>query len=471
MVVQDFLSWVEDAATGSRAEGANALAKAYLYGEFLPDERREAELALTALLDDTSATVRRAIAEAFASAVEAPRHIITALMSDHSDVASPVLSRSPLLRDNELIDCAATGDVYAQIAIALRAGLSATVSAALAEIGTREAVITLCVNESANLPEFSQRRLLERFKDDGEVREALLGRLGLSPAVRMALVEETARALTQFATSCAWLTKTRAERVQRESCEKAALTIAVGVSPVRARVQTVDLVKALHASGNLTTAFLLRALLCANVRLVEVALSEISGLSTKRVCGLLLEPKSAGFRALCRKASVPDVFVPALRSALCGLREERLVQEGIDYKIITGESLLRPLIARVIKDCTPNADKDMQRLLVMLNRLEAEAAREDAKLYQDMRLDKLRQDEHIMLTEPTSAVMSEDDTASLDASDILDGTSHAVDSSAVDAPVKEDDWIDPGSAWLDPQEEAYYELEPEDAPEDWQHAA
>ena len=179
MVVQDFLSWVEDAATGSRAEGANALAKAYLYGEFLPDERREAELALTALLDDTSATVRRAIAEAFASAVEAPRHIITALMSDHSDVASPVLSRSPLLRDNELIDCAATGDVYAQIAIALRAGLSATVSAALAEIGTREAVITLCVNESANLPEFSQRRLLERFKDDGEVREALRGGLGL----------------------------------------------------------------------------------------------------------------------------------------------------------------------------------------------------------------------------------------------------------------------------------------------------
>ena len=59
-----------------------------------------------------------------------------------SDLAI-VLAHSPVLSDGELIDCATVGDAFAQGAIAVRAALSASVSAALAEVGAREALIAL----------------------------------------------------------------------------------------------------------------------------------------------------------------------------------------------------------------------------------------------------------------------------------------------------------------------------------------
>jgi len=46
--------------------------------------------------------------------------MVLTLAGDHSDIAAIVLSRSPLLSDAELVDCAATSDSFAQSAIALR---------------------------------------------------------------------------------------------------------------------------------------------------------------------------------------------------------------------------------------------------------------------------------------------------------------------------------------------------------------
>ncbi len=64
--------------------------------------------------------MRRALAEAFASAPDAPHHIVLGLADDQSDISSIVLGRSPVLSDSDLIDCAAIGDAIAQSAIALR---------------------------------------------------------------------------------------------------------------------------------------------------------------------------------------------------------------------------------------------------------------------------------------------------------------------------------------------------------------
>ena len=196
------------------------MARAYLYSDLLDDDRRDAEVALTTLLDDPSPIVRRALAEAFASASDAPRHIVAALANDQSDVAALVLGRSPLLSDAELIDCAAIGDAFAQSAIALRPNLSACVAAALAEVGAREALISLAVNTGADLPEFSMRRMIERFGSDGEMREALLSRPYLPATLRADLVTATANALSAFVTSCAWLSGERAERATREARKK-----------------------------------------------------------------------------------------------------------------------------------------------------------------------------------------------------------------------------------------------------------
>ena len=93
------------------------------------------------MLNDPSVLVRRALAESLASAEGAPPDLVLGLACDQSDIAAPVLSRSPLLTDEQLIDCAAIGESDAQTAIASRPRLSAALAAAVAEIGSREALM------------------------------------------------------------------------------------------------------------------------------------------------------------------------------------------------------------------------------------------------------------------------------------------------------------------------------------------
>ena len=110
MSVRNLLEASQTASSSLRAENAGALARAYLQGECVGDERDEVEGFLFALLDDPSALVRRALAESLASAEGAPPELVLGLACDQSDIAALVLSRSPLLSDEQLIDCAAIGE-------------------------------------------------------------------------------------------------------------------------------------------------------------------------------------------------------------------------------------------------------------------------------------------------------------------------------------------------------------------------
>jgi uncharacterized protein (DUF2336 family) len=370
MIVRRFLQWSRTAAASQRAEAAAALARAYLDADLAEGERDEAELALTAMLDDSSPLVRRAMAEIFASAPDAPHNIVLGLADDQSDISSIVLCRSPVLIDSDLIDCAAIGDVIAQSAIALRPRLSAAVAAAVAEVGGCEALISLAINPGADLPEFSMRRMIERFGFDGEMREALLSRPNLPASLRADLVAATADSLSAFVMERDWMSRERASRIRREACEQAHVIIAAmsgegenGASKLVAHLRT---------SGQLTASLLLRALLSGNSGLLEAALAELSGLTLARVGGLRRDWRSAGFAALYYKSGLPDALLPAFRAAIEAL-------SLVDTDDESGASLSRRRIERVLTACKAANGGELDRLLAVLRRFDAEAAREEAR--------------------------------------------------------------------------------------------
>jgi uncharacterized protein (DUF2336 family) len=373
MIVRHFLSWAQSASAAQRAEGAGVLARAYLYAELDADARREAEIALTSLLDDPSPLVRKALADNFASAIDAPHAIVSALASDQSDIATPILSRSPLLTEAELIDCAAIGDAFAQSAIALRARVPAGVCAALAEVGVREAAISLAVNQGADLPEFSMRRMIERFGDDGELREALLSRPWLPATVRNDLVNATAAALSGFVIDCGWLTNERAERLSREERDKANVIIVAATAERDGRHGVRELVAHLRESRQLTAGLALRALLCGNGDLFEAALVELSGIREEKVAGLVRDFRGAGFAALYARAGLPEKFLPAFRAALEAQREYSDIHGG-------EARLSLMMIERVLTACDEINGGELDRLMALLRRFEMEAALEEARL-------------------------------------------------------------------------------------------
>jgi uncharacterized protein (DUF2336 family) len=372
MIVRRFMHWARTAGAAQRAEAATALARVYLIADLDPGEREEAELALTGLLDDPSPLVRRALAEAFASTPDAPHHIVLGLADDQSDISSIVLGRSPILSDSDLIDCAAIGDPIAQCAVALRASVSAAVAAAIAEVGAREALISLAVNSGAEVPDFSLRRIVERFGHDAEVREALLTRPNLPTALHADLVAATADALRVFVTEREWLSGERAQRVTRDACEQARVIIAAANEA--GGNGALALIAHLRACGQLTASLLLRALLSGNISLLEAALAELSGLPPLRVKGLTRDWRGSGFAALYRKAGLPDVLLPAFRAAI-----EALGMGGTGD--VTGASLSRQRIERVLTACKADNKGELDSLLAVLRRFAAEAARDEARQF------------------------------------------------------------------------------------------
>src|SRR5262245_59053215 len=188
MIVRQFLQWIRTAPAGERAEATGALARAYLYSDLSDGDRAAAEGVMTMLLDDPSPLVRLAIAEVFAGSEKAPPTIVHALAADQPDVAAPVLERSPLLLDADLVEAVATGEPARQCAIANRAYLPCPVSAAIAEAGTAEACLVLLENPYAEIVSFSLDRIVERHGHLAAIRNVLLERSDLPVPTRQALV-------------------------------------------------------------------------------------------------------------------------------------------------------------------------------------------------------------------------------------------------------------------------------------------
>jgi hypothetical protein len=213
------------------------------------------------MLDDASPLVRRALADNLAGSVDAPRHIIVALASDESDIAVPVLARSPVLEDCDLVDCAALGDQRVQAAIASRRLLSPAVSAALAEIAVAPALVVLARNPGAEIAQFSLARMVERHGTNAALCEALLARPGLPVEIAQTIAATLAETFGAYATGSGWLSAERSGRFAREARERATIALA-------AQIDTDDmarLVAHLRRSEQLNAGLILRAILSCGI--------------------------------------------------------------------------------------------------------------------------------------------------------------------------------------------------------------
>ncbi len=321
---------------------------------------------MNALIDDPSPEVRRALAEAVSGARDAPRHLIVALANDEAQVAAPVLARSPLLTDAELVDCIATGDVVSQCAIARRPSLGVAPAAALAEVGQRKAALTLIGNLSAGITPGALRRLFARFGDDGELREALLARPGLPASLRADIALATAKCLAHFVASAGWMDRKRADKVARESRDAALASIAADCEP-RERA---ELVRTLRERGALTMALILRSLLEGERELASAALAELSGQTYARALAFTRDPFGQGFAALALKSGLPRHALPAFRAALGAIEAHGAGRRG---------GLKPRLVAAAIAACEAEREPRLAPILSLLWRFAAEAARAEAR--------------------------------------------------------------------------------------------
>ncbi len=370
-VVRGLLRWTGSDSAEARTRAARALAQAYLSGGLDPFVRREALLGLTALLDDRSPLVRLALAETLGPSAGAPHALVTALAQDQGRIAAVVVATSPLLTDADLVDAAALGDAAVQIAIARRPALSPAVCAALAEVGTADACAALCGNVTATVTPKALARMLDRHGDLSDLRRAMQERPDLAPEVRHALVVATARSLARFVAERAWLGSEGVSRVVKDAVDQACVTIAADTVRREGPVGTRRLVAHLRQAGRLTPAVLIRWVLRGNLSIFEAAMSELSGVPAARVAGLLRTGRAVGFGALYAKAGLPPALLPVFQAAV-------FVPGAVDA-LTDDPALQRLRIARALRACAASDNPHLARVGALLRRLEAEAARDEAR--------------------------------------------------------------------------------------------
>jgi len=362
---------VETARTGERTRAASALGRAYVDAQMNGLDRRAAEMAMTFLLDDPSPKVRRALADALCGCSSVPRGIILGLAEDQPEIAYVVISRSPVLTDEDLVDLAARGTLETRALIAARSFVSRAVSAAIAEIGGEEEILILLENAGANLSRRSLKRIAERLGRFAAVRDLLLARPDLPSDARHALVEEVGAALAAFGLVQMAIGEARVQRIMREACDIAA----VGMAGTLAVDELPGLVVHLRETGRLTPAFLLHALVTGRAEFFSAAIVDLSGVCEKRVRSILSGGRVHSIRALFESAGLGHDVSETFAAAVLFWRQDTSAGNDSTASVSTA------LLARLRNESPSSVNTAM---IDLLERLAFAEERQSARNYAEL---------------------------------------------------------------------------------------
>ena len=200
-------------------------------------------------------------------------------------------------------------------------------------------------------------RILERFKDDVEIHEALADRGDVPAKLRAEMAIAAAESGSGSSEG----------PVERRAARDAALAaIAANCAPH----EMTELVRTLRLRGALTLALLLRSVLSGERALLEAALAELTGLTLQRVEGFVADPGGSGFAAVANKAGLPNHAVSAFRAALAAIGTRGLSER---------RGLRADVVGAVIEACEARHDPALAPVVALLWRLAAEAARQNAR--------------------------------------------------------------------------------------------
>jgi len=252
---------------------------------------------LEKLMRDVAREVRRKLALRLADAPGLPHELAVMLANDEIDVATPILLRSSVLQDVDLIEVIRHRSRQHILTVAMRRDLSGTLSDSLVETGDRDVIRTLLENQDANISRTTLAYLVEQSKTVDEFQEPLVRRRDLPKELARRMVHWVAAALRQalldrFAIDPNALDDRLEPVVKEEIIQVTAEVEADSAADVLSR--------ALGEQRQLTPRLLLQTLRKGEVQLFEAMFAEMSGLRLKLVTRLVYEPGGQGLAVAAR---------------------------------------------------------------------------------------------------------------------------------------------------------------------------
>lgn len=369
-VIANFLRWQETAKVAERVTAAAALARAYVQRELTLEQSMSAEAALISLLDDPSPKVRLAMSEALCMSARAPLEVVTALAFDQREVAGPIIAHSPLLTESDLIDILdATGVNDIQVMVASRPHISAKVIAAITAVGSAEACAALLVQQGAHIASCSLRRMVERFGGDGSLRVILLKHQALPADCRHMLLQKISDTLGTSPFVTGVLGVRAAAKIVGAARARASLALVDDIKPGEQAV----LVERMRETGELTSAFLTRAVAHGQIGFFGSVLVTITGVTEARVKALLDKGSTRALVALLNQAGLRAVTHAPVLTALAICRE---IAQG---RRNTGPQEISWMMLETLEKSSEGNSQERIALTSLLRRIFLEELRQNAR--------------------------------------------------------------------------------------------
>ena len=286
--------------------------------ELTAQERTFSEQILKIVVDGAADRVRRALAVTLKASHNLPPEIASRLARDIDAVALPILENSPVLSDEDLADILESAEPARQYAIARRATLSETVTNALCSFATDGAITLALGNEQAAFGATGLNKAMDRFPTAQELQDAIIER----PVLPLIVAEKLAARLTgelfdRLVEKHAMPPQMAIDLANRTR-ERAGVDL---ISQAGLQADMQRYVQQLHLNGRLTPSFVLRALCQGEVRLVEHAFAELSGIAHNKAWLLVHDGGAMGLRAVFERSGMPPSIYPAFRAAIDVLHE------------------------------------------------------------------------------------------------------------------------------------------------------
>lgn len=310
-----------DSSPEARAEVARAVGGALDASALADSERQLAGEIVRRLAVDVERKVRESLAQAVRRTSDLPHDVALTLARDIASVATPLLSESSVLTDQDLVDLVVGEDEAKQLAVAARPALSEVVADALVAHGSEEVVVAVVSNPGAALGEPTLDLALDRFPDSERVHAPLVARQELPVAVAERLVAMVSERLRGELVRRHALPVDLATDLILDGRERATLALVDDSSPPE-RVE--DLVRSLARGGRLSSSIVVRAACVGDLPFVETALAVMADVPVENAGRLVHDGGRRGLDALASKAGFGSGDRVVLRAAVEACDETEL---------------------------------------------------------------------------------------------------------------------------------------------------
>lgn len=273
--------------------------------------------------------IRKALSDSLAAADWAPPALIAMLALDEIEIARPVIAKSPLLRDQDLLRVLVEATVEHQIEVARRPQISARVADAIIDKAEPATLTALAGNRTADVAEDGLRRLIDHSRRIAALRAPLTRHPRLN--------EDLAGQLYQ------WVGQSLREAIgERFRIDETKLGEAIEAVTTRAPAPRPDaepkgmdeasvtdreemerrLVAKLQSAGQLRAGFLIRSVREKRLSLFEHGIAALGGFPITQIRAAILRPSPDALFLACAAVGIDRAVFPAV------LEEIRKLSDG-----------------------------------------------------------------------------------------------------------------------------------------------